>query len=234
MRLHSYNLNLKFHSSNYLFFKILSFSNADSAFLCMEIYDLSYSTKDQPYYWCIHFQIRSSRTVRQHLIVDVLETSDSVEQILLLWWQDWVHLGGKSGRDRFILFVEFCQFGVRYTIEATLTLTPLTVFPCVALYTKYTCAMTYHSVFSMRLRVFPGPKANFWIIGANKMFFMLKWSAQWAKIKKPRKIFFRILCRTLTGNLTGNLFAGECRWDFIFSSDRELNSDQDRSILNPA
>ena len=31
-------------------------------------------------------------------------------------------LGGTSRRDRFFLLVEFCQFGIRYAMEATLTL----------------------------------------------------------------------------------------------------------------
>ena len=45
-----------------------------------------------------------------------------------------------------------------------------------------------------------------------------------------RKKNFRIFCRTLTGNLTGNLFVVKCSQNFIFSSDRELNSEQDELL----
>ena len=50
-------------------------------------------------------------------------------------------------------------------------------------------------------------------------------------VSKHKKIENQIgFFRTLTGNLTGNLFADDCRWDFIFSSDRKLNLEQDERL----
>ena len=58
--------------------------------------------------------------------------SDSVGKILFWlnfkWWHEWVPHSGTSRRDRFSLLVEFCQFGVRYAMEATLTLVEKYVF----------------------------------------------------------------------------------------------------------
>ena len=51
-----------------------------------------------------------------------------------------------------------------------------------------------------------------------------------SKNKKRNKHIFRIFCRTLTGNFTDNLSIGECRWDFIFSFEKELNSEQDEPL----
>ena len=45
-----------------------------------------------------------------------------------------------------------------------------------------------------------------------------------------KKKIFPVFCRTITGFLSGNPFVIQCHLKVIFSSDRELNSEQDGRI----